>query len=62
MTYQYQFINRLDQFGQVSYDLILTDVEQILPDYRCTVAIDADSDTDDYKANLADQIIAEVGS
>jgi len=34
MAYQYQFINKLEQFGYVSYDLVLTDDAGVMPDVR----------------------------
>ena len=32
--YQYQWLNYLEQFGYVSYDLLITDINHVMPDIR----------------------------
>lgn len=60
MTYSYQFINRLDQFGQVSYDLLLDDADNVYPSQRVNVSIDCADDTDNFKTQLAADKIAQA--
>lgn len=44
--YNYQFINKLEQFGRVSYDLLLTDVAGIMPDVRLMKEFKSGEDND----------------
>jgi len=46
MAYNYQFINRLSQYGYTSYDLILTDDSGIMPDVRLMKEFKVGEDND----------------
>lgn len=46
MAYQYQFINKLEQFGYISYDLILTDDAGVMPSIRLMKEFKSGEDTD----------------
>ena len=45
MAYQYQFINKLAQFGHCSYDLILTDDAGVMPELRLMKEFKAGEDS-----------------
>jgi hypothetical protein len=62
MPYTYQFINRLDQFGQVSYDLLLDDSDNVYPSHRIGISIDCPDDNEDSLASLAADKIAQAVS
>lgn len=47
MAYQYQYINKLEQFDRVYYTLVLIDDEGILPDYRNEKSFKIDATDED---------------
>ena len=53
MPYNYKYLNRLDQFGAVSYDLVLTDTDDIMPVVRLGIDIKKAQDTPQYRGILA---------
>lgn len=54
--YTYQYINKLEQLGWVSYTLILTDLDEIGPDVR----IEKTFRSDISSSELQDVAIAEI--
>lgn len=60
MTYRYQFINRLDQFGQANYDAIYTDDAGILPQVRVNKTFPIEMDNPDGMAAIAADDIADI--
>ena len=62
MTYQAHYINPLRQFGKISYDLILSDPDGILPSVRQNMQFPKDVlDIDLIEAaeNFTDQVLSE---
>lgn len=45
MAYQSQLINRMAQLGTVSYDLIISDTDKLLPTYRHSISLTIAQDT-----------------
>jgi hypothetical protein len=56
----HQWINKLEQFGRVEIDLVITDLDQEVPDYRMTKSYESELVNDDFLSSEAESVKAKI--
>lgn len=59
MAYNYEFINKFKQFGNISYSLLLKDDCEVLPEHYIPIIIPEDEDCQEKLAEIAEKFILE---
>jgi hypothetical protein len=59
MAYEYKFINKFNQFGNISYSLYLKDTCEIMPEYYIPIIIQESEDCQEKLIQIAEKFITE---
>jgi hypothetical protein len=59
MAYEYKFINKFNQFGNISYSLDLKDTCKIMPEYYIPIIIQESEDCQEKLNEIAEKFIIE---